>query len=81
MGKTYFSLSDNLNFNGKAIKIKANSTEISAKEEKKGRAKIMIGGAVITREYAEEIGADGYSADAAEAVKLAQRLVGGKAAE
>ncbi len=38
MGKTYFSLSDNLNFNGKAIKIKANSTEISAKEEKKGRA-------------------------------------------
>ncbi len=38
MGKTYFSLSDNLNFNGKAIKIKANSTEISVKEEKKGRA-------------------------------------------
>ena len=38
MGKTYFSLSDNLNFNGKAIKIKANSTEISAKEERKGRA-------------------------------------------
>ena len=38
MGKTYFSLSDNLNFNGKAIKIKANNTEISAKEEKKGRA-------------------------------------------
>ena len=36
MGKTYFSLSDNLNFNGKAIKIKANSTEISAKEERKG---------------------------------------------
>lgn len=45
-----------------------------AKEEKVS-AKIMIGGAVITREYAEEIGADGYSADAAEAVKLAQRLV------
>ena len=51
-----------------------------AKEEKVS-AKIMIGGAVITREYAEEIGADGYSADAAEAVKLAQRLVGEKAAE
>lgn len=51
-----------------------------AKEEKVS-ARIMIGGAVITREYAEEIGADGYSADAAEAVKLAQRLVGEKAAE
>ncbi len=38
-------------------------------------AKIMIGGAVITQEYADEIGADGYSADAAEAVRLARRLV------
>ncbi len=38
-------------------------------------AKIMIGGAVITQDYADEIGADGYSKDAAEAVKLAQRLV------
>ena len=41
----------------------------------------MLFRSVITREYAEEIGADGYSADAAEAVKLAQRLVGEKAAE
>lgn len=39
-------------------------------------AKIMIGGAVITPEYAEEIGADGYSRDAAEAVKTAKRLLG-----
>lgn len=38
MGKTYFSLSDNLNFSGKAIKIKANSTDPPIKEEKKGRA-------------------------------------------
>jgi 5-methyltetrahydrofolate--homocysteine methyltransferase len=37
-------------------------------------AKVMIGGAVITQEYADEIGADGYSKDAAEAVKLAKRL-------
>ncbi len=35
----------------------------------------MIGGAVITEEYAAEIGADGYSADAAEAVRLAKRLL------
>lgn len=37
-------------------------------------AKVMIGGAVITPEYADEIGADGYSKDAADAVKLAKRL-------
>ena len=39
-------------------------------------AKIIIGGAVITQDYADEIGADGYSKDAAEAVKLTQRLLG-----
>ena len=38
-------------------------------------AKIMIGGAVITQDYADEIGADGYSADAAEAVRLAKSLI------
>lgn len=38
-------------------------------------AKVMIGGAVITQDYADEIGADGYSKDAADAVKLAKRLV------
>ena len=39
-------------------------------------AKIIIGGAVITQEYADEIHADGYSRDAAEAVRLAMRLTG-----
>lgn len=37
--------------------------------------KIMVGGAVVTREYAESIGADGYAADAVEAVRLAAKLV------
>ena len=37
--------------------------------------KIMIGGAVITQSFADEIGADGYSKDAGEAVKLAGRLL------
>lgn len=45
-----------------------------AKEEKLA-SRVMIGGAVITQDYADEIGADGYSPDAAEAVKLAKRLV------
>lgn len=39
------------------------------------RAKIIIGGAVITQDYADEIGADGYSGDAQEAVKLVKRLL------
>lgn len=39
-------------------------------------AKVMIGGAVTTPEFAEEICADGYSKDAAEAVRVAKRLLG-----
>lgn len=37
--------------------------------------KVIIGGAVITQDFADEIGADGYSKDAAEAVKLVERLL------
>ena len=46
-----------------------------AKREKL-RAKIMIGGAVITQSFADEIGADGYSKDAQEAVVLAGKMLG-----
>jgi len=38
--------------------------------------KIMIGGAPVTQDYANEIGADGYSSDAASAVDLALALLG-----
>ena len=44
-------------------------------KEKGVDAKIMIGGAVITPEYAQEIGADGYSKDAADAVRVAKQLL------
>ena len=37
---------------------------------------MIIGGACITQEFADEIGADGYSKDAAEAVTLVGRLLG-----
>ena len=37
--------------------------------------KIMIGGAPITQQFADEIGADGYSPDAASAVDLANKMV------
>jgi 5-methyltetrahydrofolate--homocysteine methyltransferase len=39
--------------------------------------KFMIGGAVVDQNYADEIGADGYSRDAMEAVKLAKVLTEG----
>ena len=37
--------------------------------------KIMIGGAPVTQDYANKIGADGYAADAASAVDLAKSLL------
>jgi len=38
------------------------------------QVKVMIGGAPVTQEYADEIGADGYAPDAASATKLAKSL-------
>ena len=38
-------------------------------------SKIIIGGAVVTPDYAEEIGADGYSTDAADAVRLVKQIL------
>ncbi len=38
-------------------------------------ARVAIGGAVTTPEFAREIGADGYSSDASDAVKLVDRLL------
>jgi methanogenic corrinoid protein MtbC1 len=42
------------------------------------RVKVMVGGAPVTRSWAEEIGADGFSEDAMGAVTLAKRLVTSK---
>jgi 5-methyltetrahydrofolate--homocysteine methyltransferase len=38
--------------------------------------KILIGGAPITQEYADEIGADGYSADANQAITAVEKVLG-----
>ncbi len=43
--------------------------------EKGLKAKVIIGGAVITEHYAKEIKADGYSPDAGAAVELVKRLL------
>ena len=39
------------------------------------RVKIMVGGAPVTQEFCDEIGADGTADDAAAAVSLAKKLV------
>ena len=39
--------------------------------------KMIVGGGCITQDWAEEIGADGYSPDAAGAVELCKKLLGG----
>ncbi len=41
-------------------------------------AKVIIGGAVLTRSFADEIGADGYGKDAMEAVRIVDLLLFGK---
>jgi len=48
---------------------------IKALKEAGVSAKIMIGGAPVTQNYADKIGADGYAADAASAVDTAKSLV------
>ena len=36
---------------------------------------VMVGGAPVTQEYADKVGADGYAADASAAVRLAKDLI------
>lgn len=56
--------------------MKEMDTVVKLAKERNVKAKIIIGGAVITQDYCDEIGADGYSKDASEAVKCASRLLG-----
>jgi corrinoid protein of di/trimethylamine methyltransferase len=42
-----------------------------------GRVKVMVGGAPISREFADQIGAEGYAPDAVKAIREAERLLRG----
>ncbi|MEW5827533.1 MAG: corrinoid protein [Chloroflexota bacterium] len=42
----------------------------------RGKVKVMVGGAPVTRDWVARIGADGYSEDAIGAVKVAKELMG-----
>ena len=53
-------------------------TDVLQALEKAGirdKVKVMVGGAPVSHEFAEDIGADGYSSNANEAVALAKRLM------
>lgn len=41
----------------------------------RGEVKVMVGGGAVTQRFADEIGADGFSPDAAGATELAKRLI------
>ena len=49
--------------------------EVLEKEGLRARVKVMVGGAPVTRQWAAEIGADGYGKDAVTAVALARSLM------
>lgn len=49
--------------------------------EKKPDCKVMVGGAVLNQEYADQIGADFYGKDAMQSVRYAKEVFGGKEAE
>lgn len=52
-----------------------NSIDALVKEGVRKDVKVVVGGAAVTSNWAREIGADGYSDNAAEAVELFKRLV------
>ena len=48
---------------------------IALASEKQYTGRIIIGGAAVTPSFSDEIGADGYSKDAADCVKLVEKLL------
>jgi corrinoid protein of di/trimethylamine methyltransferase len=57
--------------------MKNQKTVIEALEREglRSQVKVMVGGAPVTRQWAEQIGADGYAKDAISAVTLARNLM------
>lgn len=50
--------------------------EILQKDDIRSDFKVMVGGGPVSKNFADKIGADGYSVNASDAVRLAKRLVG-----
>ena len=77
MGATIVALSALLTTTMPAMKTTIESLQQAGIRD---RVKVIIGGAPVTRRYAEEIGADGYSDNANGAVSVARELSRAKAA-
>jgi 5-methyltetrahydrofolate--homocysteine methyltransferase len=54
----------------------AQTIEVLTEAGVREKIKIIVGGAPVTQEYADEIGADGFAADAGSAARLAKALLG-----
>jgi len=54
--------------------------EMLVDEDLRDKVKVIIGGAPVSREYAETIGADGYAPDAGSAVALCKQIMAAKEA-
>jgi corrinoid protein of di/trimethylamine methyltransferase len=52
--------------------------KILERENIRDQFKVIVGGGPISQSFADKIGADGYSVNAAEAVRLARKLTGGE---
>ncbi|HZK83267.1 MAG TPA: corrinoid protein [Desulfosporosinus sp.] len=52
--------------------------ELLEEEDLRDKVKVIIGGAPVSREYADSIGADGYAPDAGSAVELCKQLLASK---
>ena len=50
--------------------------DVLAEEGLRDKVKVIVGGAPISEEFAQEIGADGYAPDAASATELCKNLIG-----
>lgn len=58
------------------VPYQATVIEALEREGLRDAVKVMVGGAPVTPEWAEKIGADGYANNAPEAVEVAKKLVG-----
>ena len=57
--------------------VMADVVKVLEQSGKKGQIKVLVGGAPVTQEFADSIGADGFSVDAASCADLALSIVGG----
>ena len=59
-----------------ATTVPAMAETIALLREKAPNCRVVVGGAVLTQEYADRIGADKYARNAMETVRYAQQILG-----